>query len=124
MKRKWLSMLLALCLVVGMIPVAASAAENEASVSTRDELQAALNNTEVSKITLTNDIDLGNKVWYPVVIGRDLMIDGENHTISNLKVTDYALEADGSGIAGTGSSCDYYSGFIGWSKAKLTINNL
>lgn len=124
MKQKLLATLLAFCLVVGMLPLAASAASTEVSVSTRSDFKAALENKDVSRIILTENIDFGAEVWYPVVVDRNLTIEGNNHVISNLKVTDYALQSDGSGIAGTGSSCDYYSGFIGWNKADLTINNL
>lgn len=124
MRKKWMSLLLVLCLIVGMLPLAASAAGQERSVSTRKDLESALQDSSVTKINLAANIDMGEDAWYPVVIDRDLIIDGQNHVISGLKVTDYALQSDGSGVAGTGSSCDYYSGFIGWNKKNLTINNL
>ena len=121
--RLW-SLLLTVAMLLTLLPTTALAREETAEVATRKELQSALENETVSRIVLTGDIEMEDAPWLPVVIDRDLTIDGDNYEIVGLSVTAYALESDGSGIAGTGSSCDYYSGFIGWNKENLTINNL
>ena len=122
--KKMLALLLTLCLLAGMVPLGAGAVENTATVSTREGLKEALENESVSVISLQNTIDMGETAWQPVVINRELTINGNDYSISNLHVTEPVLPSDSSGEAGTGSSCDYYSGFIGWNTGKLTLNDL
>ena len=97
-----------------------------ATVSSREELETALNNSSVSTINIDSNIDMGTEYWTPAEIGRELTINGQNHKILNMKVNAGVLKPSGSGIAGDGGSCDYYAGFIGNNKTNtnLTIQNL
>lgn len=51
-------------------------AADEATVSTREELEAALNNSSVSTINIAQDIEMGTEYWTPAVIERELTING------------------------------------------------
>ncbi len=76
---------------------------------------AWLNDKSLNKnMVLTNDIDMGDKIFTGIdnIIG-DIIIDGNNHTILNLKLIDTVSEHDGVALiqeVGVG--------------AKLTIKNL
>lgn len=88
--------LLTLLLALSLVPGLAFAAGTEAKVGTAEELVAAISNPEVSKITVTADITLTQKLS----INRNLIIDGAGHTITGqandktvyLEVTDGKLE--------------------------------
>lgn len=79
MKRKILSLLLALCLVVGMVPMAASAAENE--VTTPDQFKNVLTNlSEDTVIKLGSDISVDT---IPSLSSNvDVTIDLNNHLLT------------------------------------------
>ena len=73
MKQKLLATLLALCLVVGMLPLAASAAGQP--VTTFSELKDAVATAETgSTISVSGDIDFGNET---LTINKGLTIVGE-----------------------------------------------
>lgn len=74
MKRKWLSMLLALALVFSLAPAMALAEE----VSTADALQTAIADTSVNKIILSPDGDY--TLTTPLKISRSLEITCEDGT--------------------------------------------
>ena len=106
MKKKLLSLLLALCLVMALVPMTAFAEENEqsskTSITTVDELlefAKAVDNGEYDDktdavVSLDADLDLTGVAWTP--IGSDFAADGtlknyfsgkfygNGHTISNL----------------------------------------
>ena len=127
MKKRMLSILMALAMILSLLPVTVLAADEEATVvNSRDELYRAMEDTTVSRIELGTNIDMGSEKWAPVTIAADrvLTIDGKGFTISNLTVANYTVPSDGSGVAGTGSSCDYYSGFVGNNSGNLTIENI
>lgn len=75
MKRKWLSMLLALALVFSLAPAMALAVE----VSTADALQDAIKNTNVTEIKLTAD-EYNLSSFAPFTIDRNLTITCEGGT--------------------------------------------
>ena len=118
------SILLTCAMLLSLLPVTALASEDTATVTTRDALEVALDNPDVTTINIANDIDMGTDPWSPAVIERPLEIDGHGYTIFNMKVNTGVLKPSGSGVAGDGGSCDYYAGFIGNNKSTLTINNL
>lgn len=126
MKKRMLSLLIALCMALSLMPVTAFADDGTADVSSRDELRAALDDSTVSVINITDDIDMGAESWNGGFIdtNRTLTINGNEHTISNLNVTTAYRQPDGSGVPGNGSSCDYYAGLIANNKGNLTINDL
>ena len=126
MKKRMLSLLIALCMALSLMPVTAFADDGTADVSSRDGLRAALDDSTVSVINITDDIDMGAESWNGGFIdtNRTLTINGNEHTISKLNVTTAYHQPDGSGVPGNGSSCDYYAGLIANNKGNLTINNL
>ena len=123
--KKLLSILASVLMVLAIVtPV--SADDTVSNVSSREELETALKNPAITRIELTDDIDLSGAEWIGVVVdsGRELVINGNNHTITGLKSYKAAKGPNGSGIAGDGGSCDYYNGWIAWNKGTLTINDL
>ena len=75
-------------------------------------------------LEILQDIDLNGAYWTPVELNKDLIIDGNGHTISNFKVTNYLLAGDPTAEPDSGFGASYYCGFISKNKAALTINNL
>lgn len=123
--KKLLSILASVLMVLAIVtPV--SADDTVSNVSSREELETALKNPAITRIELTDDIDLSGAEWIGVVVdsGRELVINGNNHTITGLKSYKAAKGPNGSGIAGDGGSCDYYNGWIAWNEGTLTINDL
>ena len=104
MKKKLLSLLLALCLVMALVPMTAFAEENEQSgkitIATVDDLFAfasAVNKGEYNKktdavISLEADLDLAGLAWEPIGYPGESEDDyyfsgkfyGNGHTISNI----------------------------------------
>ena len=106
MKKKLLSLLLALCLVMALVPMTAFAEENEqsskTSITTKDELlqfAEAVDKGEYKDkidavVSLDADLDLTGVVWKPIgsVFATDGTLQnyfsgkfyGNGHTISNL----------------------------------------
>ena len=106
MKKKFLTFLLALCLVMALVPMTAFAEENEqsskTSITTVDELlqfAKAVDNGEYDDktdavVSLDADLDLTNVAWKPIgsVFAADGTLQhyfsgkfyGNGHTISNL----------------------------------------
>ena len=97
-----------------------------ANVSSREELEAALKDSSVSTINIDRNIDMGDTDWNGVQIekGRTLVINGNDNTISGLKVHKAYMGPNGSGIPGDGGSADYYTAWIADNKGTLTINDL
>ncbi len=71
MKKKLLAGFMTLCMLLSLVPSAVFAVEDqssqadaadEATVSTREELEAALNNSSVSTINIAQDIEMGDRV--------------------------------------------------------------
>ena len=123
--KKLLSILASVLMVLAIVtPV--SADDTVSNVSSREELETALKDPAITRIELTDDIDLSDAEWIGVVVdsGRKLVINGNNHTITGLKSYKAAKGPNGSGIAGDGGSCDYYNGWIAWNEGTLTINDL
>lgn len=67
-------------------------------------------------LNITADIDLGLGYWRPINPVKNLTINGNGHTISNLLVRSYTHHDDKSG--------DYGFGFIANATGNLTIKNL
>lgn len=112
MKRKLLSLVMALCMIVTLLPVTAFAAEEEPwtadtiwytqdstkteyTLTTADELAGLAqlvnegNTFKGVTIYLGDDIDLANQEWTPIgKSGANFQgtFDGQNHTISNLAI--------------------------------------
>ena len=124
--KKLLMSLLCVAMIVCFMPTMAWAEDGVANVTDRTSLENALKNTEISVINIMNDIDMGSDAWHGVAIssGRKLVINGNGNTISNLKVYQAAKGPNGTGIAGDGGSCDYYTGWIADNHGNLTVNNL
>ena len=77
----------------------------------RAKLIAGLDNSVAGEsVTLTADIDLNNEEWAPVTIGKAIVFDGANHTISNLKIA--------------GEYSDSHYGLIGYLYSSGVIKNL
>lgn len=66
-------------------------------------------------LNITEDIDLGAGFWRPINPVKDLTINGNGHTISNLLVRSYFLYSGGAA---------YGFAFIGNAKGTLTIKDL
>ena len=97
-----------------------------ADISSREELEAALKDSSVSTINIDRNIDMGDTDWNGVQIekGRTLVINGNDNTISGLKVHKAYMGPNGSGIPGDGGSADYYTAWIANNNGTLTINDL
>ena len=80
----------------------------------------------MSTINIDSNIDMGDTDWNGVQIekGRTLVINGNDNTISGLKVHKAYMGPNGSGIPGDGGSADYYTAWIADNKGTLTINDL
>ena len=89
-------------------------------------MEAALKDSSVSTINIDSNIDMGDTDWNGVQIekGRTLVINGNDNTISGLKVHKAYMGPNGSGIPGDGGSADYYTAWIADNKGTLTINDL
>lgn len=101
MKRKWLSMLLALALVFSLAPAMALAKEQ--TVTNDTELKAAIEDKDVTKIILSPDVDY--ILTTPLNISRSLEIICEGGTATfkgNPKSTNGAFKiSGGSGVTVT-----------------------
>lgn len=85
--KKLLTIILSLAVAVTMcMPMSAMAEDTNASVSTADELRAAVANDSITNITLTKSIDLGDSLDSVIKIpeGRDITISGST---GNEKIT-------------------------------------
>jgi hypothetical protein len=92
MKKRLLALFMSLCLVVGLLPTAAWAAEEDSavSVSTEEELRAAINAADGTKenpteIELQSNIDL--KTTLVIDENTSVRISGNDHTISRVADT-------------------------------------
>ena len=92
MKKRLLALFMSLCLVVGLLPTAAWAAEEDGavSVSTEEELRAAINAADGTKenpteIELQSNIDL--KTTLVIDENTSVRISGNDHTISRVADT-------------------------------------
>lgn len=101
MKKRLLSTLLLLCMVLTLLPTAVFAtngdgtAENAYLLSNADDLKLFRDlvnsgNTGICAV-LTDDIDLNHENWTPIGPDRDSAytgtFDGQGHTIKNLSIT-------------------------------------
>ena len=101
MKKRLLSILLLLCMVLTLLPTAVFAtngdgtAENAYLLSNADDLKLFRDlvnsgNTGICAV-LVNDIDLNHEEWTPIGPDRDSAytgtFDGQGHTIKNLSIT-------------------------------------
>ena len=99
MKKRMLSALLCLCMMLTMVPAAFAASENSGSeITSAQELQNALNNAATNQsgnktVTLTQDIGVSNRTVYTteknavIKIPAGVTLDGDGHRI-------YALSED------------------------------
>lgn len=119
MKKKLLSIVLSLCMILTLLPTFALAEGTTATAITNAEgLRNAL--TTGGSYTLSNDITLGD--WASVTVSSDFTLDGNGHTLSGMNVT----EAAGTGNSGTSGSdySLYHAGLIGNANANVTLSNL
>ena len=139
MKKKFakrlLSWLMSAALVVSMLPLSAMAAEttdwnvNEdtrtVSIYTAtglrewaDSVRESNNRYDGYTISIEDNIDLSGENWTSIIsLGGTVTIDGNNHTISNMTISE---QANG------GSSGNTYLGFIGNLNynTKLTVQDI
>lgn len=108
--------------LTGFAPAAHAA---EVTVSTQEQLRAAIDQNDVTVISLAKDIDITGE-WIPAKIdsGRSLVIDGNGYAISNIVASKSLRGPSGTGVAGDGGSCDYYCGFIGMSDGDVTVRDV
>lgn len=114
-------------------------------VTTAAELAEALADTTVSTIYLGRDIDMSAANWTPVDTNRNLVINGNGKTISNMTVTtnttgggftNYALigytgkdvtisnlTIDGANVTGNGNDNSTAAAFIACPAGSITLNN-
>ena len=98
------------------------------------------NNFAGKTVTLTENVDLGNELWTPIGVYNDSnthfkgTFDGQNHTVSGLKVVEY--KKNGVGFFGkvytgtiknltvegnvTAYGCNYVGGIVGHGYATIT----
>ena len=94
-------------------------AEKAWQVSTPAELKSALE--KGGYISITQDFSF-TETWTPVTLTKAVIIDGNNHTLTGLNVTN-ALKGGNTGQEGSDHS-GYNSGLIGTTSASITISNL
>ena len=105
MKKKLVSLLVAVCIAAGVAPVSVFADDNQTVIKTVDDLLAfskAVNNGDYDKnreavVVLENDLDLTGVVWTPIgsVFNEKGKLEhyfsgkfyGNGHTISNIDFT-------------------------------------
>lgn len=104
MRKRFLSLLTALCLMLTLAP-AAFAASTETHVKTLDELNRALDDANITTIYLDNDISLGTDT---LTIDRGVTIDGT---------------AAKNALNYTGTSTSYYAIDVS-TNDPVVINNL
>ncbi len=123
--KKFQAMALALLMLCMMMPVVAMAEDAVTTVSTEEELIAALKTPVSGTIELQNDITLTAN-WAGAVIptGTTLVINGNGHTIRNMTISNYLNPGQGGDDPSSGHAASYYAGFIGNNNGTLTINNL
>ena len=124
--KKLFGILTSVTMILSLMIMPVNAVDGVANVANRTELTNALNDDSITEINLTANIDLKDEEWVGVQIsaGRTLTINGNGHTILNMKSYKAAMGPNGSGVAGDGGSCDYYNGWIANNLGTLTINNL
>ena len=90
-------------------PAGASSSSGICEVTTVEGLLYALNRSSITEIDILSFIDASNHTWPVFTISRSLTINGNNHTISGLKID---------------TSLNVYVGFIASTSKKLVVNNL
>ncbi|MBE6680292.1 MAG: hypothetical protein E7598_07220, partial [Ruminococcaceae bacterium] len=145
MSKKFLSVLLTLCMLLSMFPVVlpVSAEETAAEVieiGTAAELVALMGKEEVisGSYKLTNDINLTDVAGQaPIGISADYhftgTFDGDGYTISGINIsgTNYAAlfgyirdaEIKNLNVSGAVSGVKYVGGLIGYAHQAITITN-
>lgn len=84
MKKRVLSILLTLCLALTLLPVSAWAADNIADVSTKEELNAALNDASVAEIHITADMTYND----PLIASKPVQVnEGVTLTLNDYNAT-------------------------------------
>ena len=129
MKHKLLAVFLALVMTLSLLPTAALAEEETSdAVALRALFNEALKVGGNGIVELDKDYDLSSGSWEPLYVRGNLTINGNNHTISNLKVDGFTQEGWSSTPSDptSGHEATYYTGFIGDIKTgcKVTVNNV
>ena len=132
MKKRILASVLVLVMLICLLPVTAIADENEGwkvdgqtvMIYTAEGLRAwAASITDKHEdyngftVSIENDIDLSGPKWTSIIgLGGTITIDGNNHTISNMRIDEQ----------GNGKGGNTYLGFIGDIAygTRLTIQNI
>ena len=104
MKKKLLSVLMVLCLILAMAP--AAMAEGETEVDSAEALTSALQ--VGGNIKLTNDITVETKQEWTIGSGISVVLDLNNHTISSSydEINYYVMVVNGGSLTITDSSED------------------
>lgn len=96
MKKRVLSILMMLCLALTLLPVSVWAADSVANVSSKEELNDALNNESVTEIHITADMPYNDPLnaTKPVQVdaGVTLTLKGYNQTVSGTIVNNGTIQ--------------------------------
>ena len=96
MKKRILSLMLTLCMILVMLPMTAFAAGNIAEVTRKDELTAALADDSITEIHVTGDITFTDSLNASKVIeveqGVTLTIGGDQTTVSGTIVNNGTIK--------------------------------
>lgn len=132
MKKRILASVLVLVMLICLLPVTAIADGNEGlkvegqtvMIYNAEDLRAWAasitddhKNYDGYKVSIENDIDLSGPKWTSIIgLGGTITIDGNNHTISNMRIDEQ----------GNGKDGNTYLGFIGDIAygTRLTIQNI
>ena len=132
MKKRILASVLVLVMLICLLPVTAIADGNEGlkvegqtvMIYNAEDLRAWAasitddhKNYDGYKVSIENDIDLSGPKWTSIIgLGGTITIDGNNHTISNMRIDEQ----------GNGKDGNTYLGFIGDIAygTRLTIKNI
>ena len=133
MKKRILASVLVLVMLICLLPVTAIAGENEGwkvdgqtvMIYTAKGLRAwadSITNEHTSydgfKVSIEKDIDLSDAAWTSIIgLGGEITIDGNDHTISNMRIKEQKNSKDGKYT---------FLGFIGDIAygTRLTIKNI
>lgn len=134
MKKRILASVLVLVMLICLLPVTAIADENEGWTVNDEEKTVMIYNAEGLRawaasitddqkdyndftVSIENNIDLSDADWKSIIgLGGTITIDGNNHTISNMRIDEQ----------GNGKDGNTYLGFIGHIAygANLTVRDL
>ncbi len=116
MKKRILSLFLALVMVFGLLPAPAIADNNVTEISSAEEFAALGGKSLSGNYRLTDDIDMTGQTMQPIKSLYSGTFDGNGHTISNLTLS-------GSNNVGLFSELSSYVTITGLTLKDCTITN-